>query len=190
MDSKPSLAAGSPRVTWVTLGSSCPITRPRARVSRTTGTGVVNAVMENDDWEHTAIFLTWDEWGGFYEHVPPPEVDDLGFGFPRPDARAQPVREEGLRRRRRGRVLEPASVRLGQLGLPYLTERIERTHNFEHTFAFERNPRTDAQPLPPIDHCYGKPSEYPGDTIPVARGDAARPEPFSSRQPLLVSPPR
>ena len=51
-------------------------------------------------------------------------------------------------------------------GLPYLTERIERTHNFEHAFAFERNPRTDARPLGPIAHCYGKPSVYPGEDYP------------------------
>ena len=34
-------------------------------------------------WEHTAIFLTWDEWGGFYDQVTPPEVDPIGPGDPR-----------------------------------------------------------------------------------------------------------
>ena len=32
-------------------------------------------------WPHTAIFLTWDEWGGFYDHVLPPRVDDVGLGI-------------------------------------------------------------------------------------------------------------
>jgi hypothetical protein len=41
-----------------------------------------------------------------------------------------------------------------------------RTHNFKHAFAFGNNPRIDARPLPPIDHCYGKPSEHPGDDYP------------------------
>jgi phospholipase C len=39
-----------------------------------------NAVMKGPDWESTAIFLTWDDFGGFYDHVPPPDVDYLGLG--------------------------------------------------------------------------------------------------------------
>jgi phospholipase C len=39
-----------------------------------------NAVMQGPDWESTAIFLTWDDFGGFYDHVPPPDVDYLGLG--------------------------------------------------------------------------------------------------------------
>jgi phospholipase C len=44
-------------------------------------TNVINAAMEGPDWESTAIFLTWDDWGGFYDHVPPQRVDALGYGI-------------------------------------------------------------------------------------------------------------
>ena len=44
-------------------------------------------------WKDTAIFVTWDDYGGFYDHVPPPQVDDFGFGIRVPHARHQPVRE-------------------------------------------------------------------------------------------------
>ncbi len=44
-------------------------------------TRVVNAAMEGPDWLHTAIFLTWDDWGGFYDHVRPPRVDENGYGL-------------------------------------------------------------------------------------------------------------
>lgn len=40
----------------------------------------VNAIMQGPDWKSTAIFLTWDDFGGFYDHVPPPTVDNYGFG--------------------------------------------------------------------------------------------------------------
>jgi phospholipase C len=40
----------------------------------------INAVMEGPDWEHTAIFVTWDDFGGLYDHVPPPQIDDMGLG--------------------------------------------------------------------------------------------------------------
>jgi len=44
-------------------------------------TGLINAVMKGPDWKDTAIFLTWDDWGGFYDHVRPPAVDINGYGL-------------------------------------------------------------------------------------------------------------
>ena len=40
-----------------------------------------------------AIFLTWDDWGGFYDHVEPPVVDQNGYGLRVPGHRDQPVGE-------------------------------------------------------------------------------------------------
>ena len=37
--------------------------------------------MRGPDWASTAIFLAWDDWGGFYDHVPPPTVDGQGYGL-------------------------------------------------------------------------------------------------------------
>jgi phospholipase C len=44
-------------------------------------TGLINAVMSGPDWNSSAIFLTWDDWGGFYDHVVPPVVDVNGYGI-------------------------------------------------------------------------------------------------------------
>jgi phospholipase C len=44
-------------------------------------TKVVNAAMQGPDWLHTAIFVAWDDWGGFYDHVVPPKVDGNGYGI-------------------------------------------------------------------------------------------------------------
>ena len=44
-------------------------------------TGLINAVMQGPDWNSTAIFLAWDDWGGFYDHVTPPVVDQNGYGL-------------------------------------------------------------------------------------------------------------
>ena len=79
--------------------------------------------------------------------------------------RRSPYAKRGYRRRG-GRVLHAAEVHRGHWGLPYLTKRIERTHNFEHVFDFERNPRTDARPLQKSQECYGSPWDYPGDDYP------------------------
>jgi phospholipase C len=44
-------------------------------------TKIVNAIMRSKVWRSTAIFVTWDDWGGFYDHVAPPKVDNAGYGI-------------------------------------------------------------------------------------------------------------
>ena len=44
-------------------------------------TRLINAAMLGPEWDSTAIFLTWDDWGGFYDHVAPPRIDENGFGL-------------------------------------------------------------------------------------------------------------
>ena len=44
-------------------------------------TRVINAIGRSRAWKSTAIFLAWDDWGGFYDHVRPPAVDLNGYGF-------------------------------------------------------------------------------------------------------------
>ena len=61
-------------------------------------TKVVNAVMTGppDQWLHTAIFITWDDWGGFYDHVKPPVVDENGWGLRVPDIMIGPFVKRGV----------------------------------------------------------------------------------------------
>ncbi|MCI0633145.1 MAG: hypothetical protein L0206_04405 [Actinobacteria bacterium] len=156
-----------PAVTWVTPRFELSDHPPESTCfAQNWLSDLVNAVMESDGWQHTAMFLTWDEWGGFYDHVPPPEVDDLGFGFRVPTLVISPYAKRGYVDDAEGEFSSPLKFIEDNWGLPYLTSRIERTHNFEHVFDFERNPRTDAQPLPSISSCYGNPDEYPGDDYP------------------------
>lgn len=42
---------------------------------------IVNAIGTSKFWDSTAIFITWDDWGGWYDHVPPTEIDEMGPGF-------------------------------------------------------------------------------------------------------------
>jgi phospholipase C len=41
-------------------------------VGETWAVNAINAVMQDKDWKSTLIVLTWDDFGGFYDHVPPP----------------------------------------------------------------------------------------------------------------------
>ena len=58
-------------------------------------TGLVNAVMQSPDWPTTAIFIGWDDWGGFYDHVEPPKVDALGYGLRVPGLLISPYARQG-----------------------------------------------------------------------------------------------
>jgi phospholipase C len=89
--------AGSlPAVSWIT---------PNGRVSehppglitagQTYVTGLINAIMESPDWSSTAIFLAWDDWGGFYDHVAPPRVDAQGYGLRVPGIVISPYARRG-----------------------------------------------------------------------------------------------
>jgi phospholipase C len=59
-------------------------------------TKVINAAMRGPDWTSTAIFLTWDDWGGFYDHVHPPHVDENGYGIRVPGMMISPWARSGL----------------------------------------------------------------------------------------------
>jgi phospholipase C len=41
----------------------------------------VNTIASSHYWWKSAIFITWDDWGGFYDHVRPPRVDEMGYGL-------------------------------------------------------------------------------------------------------------
>ncbi len=64
-------------------------------VGQTYVTGLINAIMQGPDWSSTAIFLAWDDWGGFYDHVVPPTVDQNGYGFRVPSLVISPYAKKG-----------------------------------------------------------------------------------------------
>jgi phospholipase C len=58
-------------------------------------TALINAAMESPDWDSTAIFLQWDDWGGFYDNVVPPRVDQNGYGLRVPALVISPYARSG-----------------------------------------------------------------------------------------------
>jgi phospholipase C len=85
-----------PAVSWIVPNGA---TSEHPPASTVTGqayvTGLVNSVMRSPDWSSTAIFLTWDDWGGFYDHVQPPSVDQNGYGLRVPGIVISPYAKRG-----------------------------------------------------------------------------------------------
>ena len=86
-----------PSVSWVTPNGTVS-EHPPGLISagQTYVTGLVNAIMRGPDWSSTAIFLSWDDWGGFYDHVQPPSVDSLGYGLRVPGLVISPYARAGF----------------------------------------------------------------------------------------------
>jgi phospholipase C len=58
-------------------------------------TRVIDAIMRSPAWNSTAIFLAWDDWGGYYDHVAPPRVDGAGYGLRVPALVISPYAKRG-----------------------------------------------------------------------------------------------
>jgi phospholipase C len=81
-----------PAVSWI-LPNYLQSEHPQASVEagQEYVTGLVNAVMSGPDWNSSAIFVTWDDMGGFYDHEPPPfNFDALGLGIREPSIMISP----------------------------------------------------------------------------------------------------
>jgi len=86
-----------PAVSWV-VPSGAVSEHPPARVSvgQSYVTSLINAAMSGPEWNSTAIFLSWDDWGGFYDHVVPPSVDQNGYGLRVPGLVISPYAKAGF----------------------------------------------------------------------------------------------
>ncbi|MCU1427523.1 MAG: hypothetical protein JWL83_1523 [Actinomycetia bacterium] len=85
-----------PSVSWIVpngLNSEHPPDSIRA--GQAWVTGLVNDVMRSPDWSSTAIFVSWDDWGGFYDHAKLPNVDQSGYGIRVPGLVISPYSRRG-----------------------------------------------------------------------------------------------
>jgi phospholipase C len=91
-------AAGTlPAVSWIIPGQAVS-DHPAASLANGQAyvTSLINSVMQGPDWTSTAIFLAWDDWGGFYDHVVPPVLDGSGAGFRVPSIIISPFAKAGV----------------------------------------------------------------------------------------------
>jgi phospholipase C len=85
-----------PSVSWI-VPNGAVSEHPPGLVSagQTYVTTLINSIMQTPAWSSTAIFLSWDDWGGFYDHVAPPVVDSAGYGLRVPGLVISPYARHG-----------------------------------------------------------------------------------------------
>lgn len=96
----------------------------------------IRAIQASSTWRSTAILLTWDESGGFYDHVPPPQVDEWGYGFRVPMIVVSPFAKRGWTDHE---VMDHTSIVkfiADNWGLAYLTNREAQAGNLTNAFNF------------------------------------------------------
>ncbi|MDV3244330.1 MAG: alkaline phosphatase family protein [Nitrososphaerales archaeon] len=151
-----SLNNGSlPAVSWITPGGWHPAGTPSSCIPVDVSehppsrldcgmdyvAGLVNAVMQSQYWKDTAIVVTWDDYGGFYDHVAPPSVDAYGDGFRVPTLVISPWAKHGF--------VDHTTYEFGSLlrlaetvfNVPSLTTRDAQANDMLNSFDFAQKPQ-------------------------------------------------
>jgi phospholipase C len=106
--------------------------------------GLIPALMKSDAWESSAFHVTYDDWGGWYDHVPPPRVDRYGYGFRVPAFMASPYARRG---HIDGTTMDFSSIPRfieKNWDVRPLADRDANANTFMEAFDFNQSPREPA----------------------------------------------
>jgi phospholipase C len=103
-------------------------------------TELVNAIMNSPYWQDTAIIVTWDDYGGFYDHVAPPKVDKYGYGFRVPGLVISPFARPGFIDHTQFDFTSPLKLIETRFNLPPLADRDRAANDMLTCFDFNQKP--------------------------------------------------
>jgi phospholipase C len=101
--------------------------------------------MHSRFWSSTAIFISWDDFGGFYDHVPLPQLDQFGLGARVPMIIVSPFAKPGYIEHQQLEFSSIVKFIEEIFGLPFLTARDTNSNDMFDAFDFADAPQP---PLP------------------------------------------
>ena len=140
-------AGNLPSVSWISPPwdvsehpSACVCTGENWTVS------LLQALASGPQWGSSAMFITWDDFGGFYDHVAPNQIDQLGLGFRAPLLIVSPYARAGMVDHTTAEFSSVLRFIEEDFDLPALTDRDRNTTNLLQDFDWNQTPI----PLPAI----------------------------------------
>lgn len=138
------LAAGTlPTVTWI-IGAPGGDEHPPKSVQagqESVANDIVNALGRSAHWPGLAVFVTWDDYGGFFDHVAPPAVDAFGYGFRVPCLVISPFARPGVIDHTVNDHTSILRFIEDRFGLPPLSTRDAAANGLSEAFDFASPPR-------------------------------------------------
>ncbi len=137
-------AGNMANVTWLTPPANASDHPPiPLQAGQNFVTTVVNTIMNSSYWSSTAIFVTWDDWGGYYDHVSPPQIDGVGLGPRVPLLVISPYARQGYISHQQGEFSSFVKFIEEDFSLPSLGQRdsLPGTSDLMDFFDFNQAPQ-------------------------------------------------
>jgi phospholipase C len=132
-----------PAVSWISTPSPVSEHPPASVcVGENWTVSLIQALASGPNWGDSVMFVTWDDWGGFYDHVPPEQIDVYGLGFRVPLLVVSPYAKKGFVDHTRAEFSSVLRFIETDFGLPPLTDRDKNATDMTEAFDFAQAPRT------------------------------------------------
>lgn len=102
---------------------------------------LLTSLMRSDSWDSSAFMWTYDDWGGWYDHVEPPQVDEFGYGFRAPTLMVSPYARRGYIDSTELDFTSMLAFIEQNWGVEPLADRDRNAVPFFEAFDFESDPR-------------------------------------------------
>ena len=131
-----------PAVSWLVTGPSSEHPPDSVCAGENWTVQQINAIMSGSNWATTAIFLTWDDFGGFYDHVSPVNTDTFGLGVRVPFLVISPYAKAGYVSHTQYELASILKFIEERFGLPPLTSRDANANDVTDAFDFTQKARS------------------------------------------------
>ena len=102
---------------------------------------LIQSLMQVDYWKDSAFVWAYDDWGGWYDHVPPPQVDEQGYGFRVPALLVSAFAKTGFIDHTQLDYTSVLKFIEENWNVPPLADRDAKANSISTAFNFQQSPR-------------------------------------------------